>query len=101
MFDFTFSGEVDGWIIQKTESLIQLFFKLFDERYGKAADEFTVGHGLKWFKLRSCDRIFFNSVIYLILLKKWNKFAEYFVFSKKKLSIDVIFVQLLKTIDKK
>lgn len=30
-----------------------------------------------------------------------NKFAEYFVFSKKKLSIDVIFVQLLKTIDKK
>lgn len=44
MFDFTFSGEVDGWIIQKTESLIQLFFKLFDERYGKAADEFTVGH---------------------------------------------------------
>lgn len=101
MFDFTFSGEVDGWIIQKTESLIQLFFKLFDERYGKAADEFTVGHGLKWFKLRSCDWIFFNSVIYLILLKKWNKFAKYFVFSKKKLSIDVIFVQLLKTIDKK
>lgn len=31
-----------------------------------------------------------------------RKFAEYFVFSKKKkLSIDVIFVQLLKTIDKK
>lgn len=34
---------------------MQLFFKLFDERYGKAADEFIVGHGLKWFKLRSCD----------------------------------------------
>lgn len=30
-----------------------------------------------------------------------RKFAEYSVFNKKKLSIDVIFVQLLKTIDKK
>lgn len=58
MFDFTFSGEaLSGWMnnTKNFESLIQLFFKLFDERYGKAADEFSVGHGLKWFKLRSCD----------------------------------------------
>lgn len=58
MFDFTFSGEaLSGWMnnTENFESLIQLFFKkLFDERYGKAADEFIVGHGLKWFKLRSC-----------------------------------------------
>lgn len=100
MFDFTFSGEaLNRWMnnTKNFESLIQLDFKLFDERYGKAADESIVGHGLKWFKLRSCDWIFFNSVIYLILLKKWS--TLYLV--KKKLSIDVIFVQFMKTIGKK
>lgn len=85
------------------ESLIQLFFKkLFDERYGKA-QQMNSALAMAWNGLNCAVVTEFSQLcgIFNSIKERRENLQSTLYLVKKKLSIDVIFVQLLKTIDKK